>query len=170
MLLWRDVSFGTLVGGSVIGLLIEVARSRSDRHGSRVDPVGMARFIVHYIWMVFASNARVAWEVIAPQPAHPGGDRRLPTEERFTHGGAGGRQHRDLHPGTLSVELTDDPRTLYVHVLQFTDAEQVRDSVSELEDLVLQRCRNGRTVRLVRSLRRTDNLGMNRPHRPDAPR
>jgi multicomponent Na+:H+ antiporter subunit E len=137
MLLWRDVSFGTLVGGSVIGLLIEVARSRSDAT-ARVDPVGMARFIFHYIWMVFVSNARVAWAVLAPRHqlireaivACP-----LRTDSLTVSLVVANTV--TFTPGTLSVELTDDPRTLYVHVLQFTTAEQVRASVAQLEELVL---------------------------------
>ena len=138
MLLWRDVSFGTMVGGSVIGLLIEAARSRSDT-AVRVDPLGMARFIVHYIWMVFASNAKVAWEVVTP------------SNELIKEAIVACRLRTDslpvsllvanavtFTPGTLSLELTDEPRTLYVHVLQFTSAEDVRASVARLEDLVLR--------------------------------
>ncbi len=138
MLLWRDVSVGTMVGGSIVGLIIEAARSRSDS-AVRVDLLGMARFIVHYIWMVFASNAKVAWEVVTP------------SNELIKEAIVACRLRTDsvpvsllvanavtFTPGTLSLELTDEPRTLYVHVLQFTTVEDVRASVARLEDLVLR--------------------------------
>ena len=34
-----------------------------------------------------------------------------------------------------TVELTDDPRVVYVHVLQFTTVEEIRDQVADLERL-----------------------------------
>jgi monovalent cation/proton antiporter MnhG/PhaG subunit len=138
MLLWRDASVGTLVGGSLVALAIEAARSRSDRP-VRIDPIGMVRFIVRYIGLVFASNARVAWEVVTPSNelireaivACPLKSNSVPVALIVANAVT-------FTPGTLSLELADDPRTLYVHVLHFTNAQTVRDSVSDLEDLVLR--------------------------------
>lgn len=137
MLLWRDVSFGTLVGGTLVALAIEAARSRSDLP-IRISPAGMVRFIVHYIGMVFVSNAKVAWEVVTPSNelireaivACPLKSDSIPVALLVANAVT-------FTPGTLSLELAGAPTTLYVHVLQFTDAESVRASVSRLEDLAL---------------------------------
>ncbi|MGF1665190.1 MAG: Na+/H+ antiporter subunit E [Acidimicrobiia bacterium] len=138
MLIWRDVSPGTLVGGSLIGLLIESARRRSDK-AVRMDPVGMARFLANYGWMVLTSNAKVAWQVMRPSNdlikeaivAYRMSTDSLPVSLLVANAVT-------FTPGTLSLELTDEPRTLYVHVLQFTTAEEVRASIARLEHLVLR--------------------------------
>ena len=39
-------------------------------------------------------------------------------------------------PGTLTVELTDDPLIVYVHLLHFKTVESARSDVADLEDLV----------------------------------
>jgi monovalent cation/proton antiporter MnhG/PhaG subunit len=137
MLLWRDVSFGTFVGGMLVGLLLESIRRRSEAP-IRVAPVGMARFVVRYIVMVLSSNARVAWEVLTPSNelikeaivACPLRSTSIPANLLVANAVT-------FTPGTMSLELSGDPRILYVHVLHFTTPEAVRTSVSELEDLVL---------------------------------
>jgi monovalent cation/proton antiporter MnhG/PhaG subunit len=138
MLLWRDVSVGTLVGGTLVGLAIEAARSRSDRP-VKINPLGMVKFVGRYAVLVFASNARVAWEVITPSnELIREAIVACPLKSDSVTVALIVANAVTFTPGTLSLELADDPRTLYVHVLHFTDAQKVRDSVSELEDLVLQ--------------------------------
>ena len=39
-------------------------------------------------------------------------------------------------PGTLTVELTEDPRVIYVHVLHFTTVEAITEEVRLLERLI----------------------------------
>jgi multicomponent Na+:H+ antiporter subunit G len=138
MLLWRDVSVGTLVGGSLLALAIEAARIRSESP-IRVDPVGMVKFVARYIVLVFASNARVAWEVVTPSnEAIREAIVACPLKSDSVTVAIVVANAVTFTPGTLTLELADAPRTLYVHVLHFTDAESVRESVSELEDLVLK--------------------------------
>lgn len=65
MLLWRDISIGTLLGGVAVGFGIEVLR-KAPAGGDPVRPGGLLAFVVRYAWLVCVSNARVAWEVITP--------------------------------------------------------------------------------------------------------
>ena len=38
-------------------------------------------------------------------------------------------------PGSLAVELTEEPTTLYVHVLHYSSVDEVQESVRSLERL-----------------------------------
>lgn len=137
MLLWRDVSAGTFVGGALVGLLLESVRRRSER-AVRPRPLGLIRFMIHYVGMVFVSNARVAWEVVTPNNdqireaivACPLQSESVPVSLLVANA-------MTYTPGTLTIELADNPRLLYVHVLHFTSAEEVRAQVARLEELVL---------------------------------
>lgn len=136
MLLWRDISIGTALGGSAIATVVEVVGTRSASDAS-LRPLGMLRFLVGYAGLVIASNLRVAWEVVTPSNeqireaivAVP-----LRTESRaaalLTANAV------TYTPGTLTVELTGDPLILYVHVLHFDSVEEVQADVAQIEDLV----------------------------------
>lgn len=138
MLLWRDVSIGTLIGGSLVATSIELVR-RSFPADTRVSPVGMALFLVSYVGMVVRSNLKVAWEVITPSNERikeaivavplstPSITAALLVANAVTY-----------TPGTMSIELTDDPLTLYVHVLHFESVEAVRSDIAALEKLALR--------------------------------
>jgi hypothetical protein len=42
-----------------------------------------------------------------------------------------------LTPGTMTVEIHDEPRVLFVHVLKLDDPDEVRASIRDLESRVL---------------------------------
>ena len=138
MLLWRDVSPGTAVGGAIIALVIEAARSEIHR-ARKVSLRWLAVFLVRYAGWVVASNLRVAWEVLTPSNE----DIReaivaVPLRTRSVPAALLVANAISYTPGSLTVELGGDPPTLWVHVLHFTSVEQVRADVARLEDLVLR--------------------------------
>lgn len=135
MLLWRDLSPGTLLGGIVVGFTVEMLR-RAPVARNSVRWGGLAAFSLRYIWLVFSSNARVAWEVLTP------------SNELIREAIVAVRLTTDkpsvallvanaisYTPGSLTIELTGDPLVLYVHVLQFESVEKVTADVRELEVL-----------------------------------
>lgn len=135
MLLWRDISLGTAIGGAFVAVVVETAQRRFPAE-SRVDLRGFARFLFHYAGIVIMSNLRVAYEVITPsnediREAIVGVE--LQTESIDTALLVANAV--SFTPGTLTIELTSDPLTLYAHVLHFTDAEDVRASIARLEEL-----------------------------------
>jgi monovalent cation/proton antiporter MnhG/PhaG subunit len=138
MLLWRDVSLGTLLGGAAVACSIELLR-RAPVARNPIRWSGLAAFAVRYVWLVFSSNSRVAWEVVTPsneliQEAvvavrlttnQPSVALLIANAISYT-------------PGSLTIELTGDPFVLYVHVLHFESVEQVERDVRELERLAKQ--------------------------------
>lgn len=133
MLLWRDVSLGSLVGGSVAASVVEVVH-RGFPRTRRIAPVKLLGFFGYYLGQVVVSNLRVAWAVLTP------GDWRIreaivavPLERRSYRVALLVANAVTYTPGTLSVDLGGDPLVLFIHVLQFESAEEVRDTVLELE-------------------------------------
>jgi monovalent cation/proton antiporter MnhG/PhaG subunit len=141
VLLWRDLSAGTLLGGAVVASLIELIRRADQRRD--VNLVGLVRFFANYAWLVVASNLRVAWEVITPN-----NDQieeaivAVPLQTRSVATALLVANAISYTPGSLSMELSADPWILYVHVLHFTSVEDVQESVSKLEVLAMRAISN----------------------------
>ena len=137
VLLWRDVSAGTLLGGAVVASLIEMFRRVDQRRV--VNPTGLFRFFANYGLLVIGSNLRVAWEVVTPNNdqieeaivAVPLQTRSLATALLVANA-------ISYTPGSLSIELSADRWVLYVHVLHFSSVEEVQQSVSKLEVLAMR--------------------------------
>lgn len=138
MLLWRDVSTGTLIGGAVVAGLVEVVRQAYPRL-TGLSLVGGADLLARFFGMVIASNARVAWEVVTPKDervrqaivAVPLSTSSVPIALLVANA-------TSFTPGSLTIELTEAPLVLYVHVLHFTSTEEVQADVRRLEELVLR--------------------------------
>jgi len=135
VVLWRDAGIGVWVGGLLAGLLVELIR-RTGRPNGTFRPGAMLVFLVRYSGMIVASNARVAWEVITPGSQIREAIVAVPLRSdslRVALLVANAITHT---PGTLTVELTEDPLVVYVHLLHFKSVESARSDVARLEDLV----------------------------------
>ena len=129
-LLWREVSPAVLAGGAVVAAVVEAMRSTSPGFvGFR--PVGFSIFFVRYVGMVVTSSLKVAWEVVTPGTtireaivAIPLTTDSIPVALLLSNA-------ITYTPGTLTVELTEEPRVVYVHVLQFTTVEAIAGYLME---------------------------------------
>jgi len=136
MLMWRDASVGTAIGGAAVAAVVETMRSSYPRGANR-NPRGLVVFFWRYAAMVLSSNLRVAWEVITPR-----NDRireaivAVPLQTVSLPAALLVANAVSYSPGTLTVELTDHPMVLYVHVLHFTTTDEVRQQVALIERLV----------------------------------
>ena len=136
VLLWRDLSVGTVIGGTVVAALIELIRRVGVPRSTSLP--GLLRFFRRYARMVVLSNLRVAWEVVTPNNdqiveaivAVPLQTQSLPTALLVANA-------ISFTPGSLTIELSQDPMILYVHVLHFTSVDEVRHDVAALEALAM---------------------------------
>ena len=132
MLLWREVSLGTLLGGLVVSAAVEGLRRAPNNPGS-IRLRGLLAFAARYVRLVVASNLRVAWEVITPSNIQI---REAIVAVPLTSSPAVGllvANAISYTPGSLTIEMTGDPLVLYVHVLHFESIEQVERDVRGLE-------------------------------------
>ena len=138
VLLWRDASPGVWVAGLALATGSEIVRRASERRG-RVSVAGMLRFLFVYAGRVVASNVRVAWEVVTPSNEQiREAIVAVPLATRSMSVALLVANVISYTPGSLTIELAEDPFILYVHVLHFESVDQVRTEVASLETLAMR--------------------------------
>lgn len=133
MLLWRDISPGTLLGGIAAGIGIEAIR-KAPAGANAIRLRGLITFGARYAWLVCESNARVAWEVITPSNEQiREAIVAVPLATTTPAVGLLVANAISYTPGSLTIEMTGEPPVLYIHVLHFESVEQVEQDVRKLE-------------------------------------
>ena len=88
---------------------------------------------------LLVSNLRVLWDVITPQHISRPGIIGLPLDARTDVEIMLVANLISLTPGTLSLDLSDDRRVLYIHVMFLDDIEKTRQQIKQgLERRVLE--------------------------------
>lgn len=128
---------GTIVAGVLMGTVLVLAFPTPEGAlaGTRVHPVALVVMNASLFWQLVRANVAVAWAVISPSRA---GLRRgivavplVPSSELVLQLVLNAVS---LTPGTLILEVRQDPLVLYVHVLQLRSEAAVH-----LEVLGIQR-------------------------------
>ena len=90
-----------------------------------------ARLIAYFLVELLQSNLRVFWDVVTPghisRPGIVGVPLSASTELEILLVA----NMISLTPGTLSVDLSEDRRILYVHVMYLDDPDRFRASIKE---------------------------------------
>lgn len=135
VLLWRDVSVGSLLGGAGVGFAIEVTR-RSVASPRPIRLGALARFAAYYLAALIRTNARVAWEVATPlQDDIDEAIVGIPLTVDSPQAALLVANAVTFTPGTLTIELSGEPLTLYAHVLHFEGEAELRSEINRLEQL-----------------------------------
>jgi multicomponent Na+:H+ antiporter subunit E len=136
-----DFSLGSLVLGAVLGffaLWISQPLTGIDRfYFLRVWRI--TRLAVFFIWELLLSSIKVAWDVIRPRPRNNPKIIEVPLDVKtdleillFTN-------LISLTPGTLSVDVSEDRKTLIVHAMFADDPEaEVSNLKAGMERMVLE--------------------------------
>ncbi len=94
---------------------------------------------VYFLKELVVSNLRVLWDVITPRHINRPGIIGIPLTARTDLEIFVVANLISLTPGTLSVDLSEDRRTLYVHVMFLYDVESARRDIKNgLERRVLE--------------------------------
>jgi multicomponent Na+:H+ antiporter subunit E len=95
--------------------------------------------VVFFLKELVVSSLRVLWEVITPWQINRPGIIGVPLEARTDLEIFIVANLISLTPGTLSVDLSEDRRTLYVHVMFLEDVARTRAEIKDgLERRVLE--------------------------------
>jgi multicomponent Na+:H+ antiporter subunit E len=96
------------------------------------------RFAVFFIKELIVANVRVAYDVITPvwymKPGVIGYELEAKTDIEITLVA----NLISLTPGTLSLDVSDDRRVLYIHAMFMADEAELRESLHELERRILE--------------------------------
>lgn len=104
--------------------------------------IRLIKLAASFVWQLLISNFRVLWDVITPthfsKPAVIG----VPLDARTDFEIMLVANIISLTPGTLSLDVSEDRTTLYVHVMFLDDLETAREDIKEnIEKRVLEALR-----------------------------
>lgn len=136
-----DIHPVSLITGFVIGyLILSVARRALGPSPYFGKVLLVVRFGFYFLWELIKSNLRVALDVITTRvdymkPRIIGVPLDVKTDAEITLLA----NLISLTPGSLSIDVSTDRRTIYVHVMYAKDAETARREIKEgLERWVLE--------------------------------
>lgn len=136
--LWGDLSVANVVWGVVLGAVtLRLVPVRHKEHRVPVRPWYIVRFAALFLWSLTKASAEVAWEVLTPGSHIREGI--VAVELRTTSPGLMTLIGNvvSLTPGTLTLEVRQDPPTLYIHVLHLHDVDAVKADVHRFEAIAL---------------------------------
>jgi multicomponent Na+:H+ antiporter subunit E len=139
VLAWGSLTWANLASGIAVSalLLVLVPDVRRATHLPIVRPWPLVGLTGRMLRDAAVSNVLVAWEALSPRPRISTGVVGVPlagcSDEVLTIIAS----LVALTPGTMPVEVEQDPTVMYVHVLHMDDPEQVRRRIWSLRDQVV---------------------------------
>lgn len=137
--IWVAVSgsytLASFVGGFIAAALVSLVFRRPVRPGPqhRVRPLMLLRYIGHFTRELVVANIEVAWAVINPKRVeNTRGILEIPLPYSSKLVGAVLANAVTLTPGTSIIEVTEDPPSFHVHVLNVESVAATRSSIAEL--------------------------------------
>ncbi len=86
----------------------------------------LVRFVLFFGWELVLSNLRVAWDVVTPKAYRRPGVIAVPLDARSDLEITLLANLITLTPGTLSLDVSPDRGTLYVHAMFVDDPDRLR--------------------------------------------
>lgn len=137
--LWEDISLANVVSGTILSVaLLLLFRLPPTLHPGTIRPLAVVRFVAYFAWKLVEASAIVAWEVATPVNSINEGIVAVPIRGVSAALTTAVANAISLTPGTLTIDVDDDPVVLYVHVLHLRDIEAVRRDVQRLETLAIR--------------------------------
>lgn len=144
-LLWAGllggITLANLVSGFIVSYLLLwlVTRGQRGHDGYFGKLPRCAGFVVYYLWELVKSNAIIAYDVLTPTHHMTPGVIGIPLEAKTDLEITVLANLITMTPGTLSLDVSPDRRTLYVHAMYIHDADALRREIKEnLERRVLE--------------------------------
>jgi multicomponent Na+:H+ antiporter subunit E len=143
-MLWGDFGAGSLLAGAAIALFVVWVGRPTDTHVTQLTsfhPLSALVFVVYFAVQLVTSNLQVAWAVVRPRPELCRAIVAVPMHVDSDGITTVVANAITLTPGTMTVDVRERdggvPAVLYVHVLEFGDADTVRRDVLRLERLAV---------------------------------
>lgn len=133
-------STGNLLVGFFLGYVL-LAFALRDKPGfssyARRVPKFIA-FIGYFLWELFLSNLKVAYDVMTPTHHMVPGVIAFPLDAETDGEITIVANLISLTPGTLSLDVSTDKKVLYIHVMYIEDRDEVIRSIKYLEHRALE--------------------------------
>jgi len=122
-----NFSLPNLLGGFVIGIILFALLPKRMTGFTHIRPVNYGRlvmFIGYFLGQLLVANIRIAREILTPGLDIRPGIVAVPLDATTDAEITVLAQVITLTPGTLSMEVSPDRRTLYVHALHIPDGNR----------------------------------------------
>jgi multicomponent Na+:H+ antiporter subunit E len=130
---------GFLAGFAIGYAALWITRPLYDATGYFVRVIKLVKLAGTFIWELVVSNFRVLWDVITPSHFSSPAVIGVPLDARSDFEIMVLANMISLTPGTLSLDVSEDRSTLYVHVMFVDDVETARAQIKErIEKPVLE--------------------------------
>ncbi|PKD21866.1 cation:proton antiporter [Salegentibacter salinarum] len=125
-----DFSFQNYIFGFIVNFFIlwVITRGNSDARYFTIIPKLIA-FFFFFLWELFKANLQVAYEVVTPNFGMKPGIVKVPLTIKSNLGITFLANMISLTPGTLSLDVSNDKKVLYVHAMYVTDKEEFINSI-----------------------------------------
>ncbi|MEM1059128.1 MAG: Na+/H+ antiporter subunit E [Verrucomicrobiota bacterium] len=89
----------------------------------------LARFLVYYVWEIILSNLKVAYDIVTPDYFMKPGVVAVPLTVKSDFQIFLVANFITMTPGTLSMDVSNDKKTLYVHAMYIDDETEIKQSL-----------------------------------------
>lgn len=134
-LIWSMVSGGFSPGNLAFGFVLGLVALWLVRHrfGAGAFDRGweVVKLLTLFIYELFASSVRVAVDVLRPNPDFRPAIVAVPLDLDDPAAITVLANLISLTPGTLSVDVSDDCKTLYIHAMDASDPDALREDLKQ---------------------------------------
>ena len=95
------------------------------------------RFVIFFLKELAVANGRVAFDVATPVWYMKPGVIAFPLQAKTDLEITLVANFISLTPGTLSLDVSDDRKVLYIHAMFMAEEDELRESIRELESRIL---------------------------------
>lgn len=134
--LWESVSAANLLGGvAVAGIVVYLLPPRTPVSRVGFRPLAAIGLLFFFLWELIQASAEVAWEVATPRNRIRPAVVSVQLDTDVPGIITAVANMVSLTPGTITLEVDVDNRTLFIHVLHLKTVEDTRKSVRRLEEV-----------------------------------
>jgi multicomponent Na+:H+ antiporter subunit E len=127
-----QMTVSNLLAGFLIGYGVLWIVSRPAGQTAYFTKVGqVARLAVHFVWELLLATLRVAVDIVTPKHHMKPAILAIPVPSRSAGETTLLANVITLTPGTLSLDVSPDGKTLYVHAMYARDVEAARQAIEE---------------------------------------
>ena len=139
VLAWGAITWANLLSGIAVagGIVLLVPDLRHASHLPIVRPLPALRLIASMLRDVAVSNVVLARQVLSRRPEVNTGVVRVPLAGCSDEVVTIIANLVAMTPGTMPIEVDQDPTVIYVHALNIDDPDEVRRAIWHLRDLVV---------------------------------
>lgn len=92
--------------------------------------------LVVYLFRLIKSNMSVAYDILTPKYHMRPGILKIPVEVTSDHQILALVNLITMTPGTLSLDLSNDKKFLYIHAMYVKDIQALHDDIKSLEKMI----------------------------------